>query len=223
MPSKNVIKTYVEDGYYHIYNRGVEKRTIFQDDQDYNTFSKYLKIYLEPQKDLGERRVKVNDKIYITIARPLKNYHNKIELLAYCLMPNHFHLLVKQKDKNTMEFFMRSLLTKYSVYFNKKNNRVGSLFQGSYKAVLIDNEDQLLHVSRYIHLNPTKDSPLQKAYSSYPDYLNLRKTPWLNTKIILSFFKNAQRNSLRDMLSYQSFVEDYEQNPKKSIGELAID
>jgi len=223
VPSKNVIKTYVEDGYYHIYNRGVEKRTIFQDDQDYNTFSKYLKIYLEPQKDLGERRVKVNDKIYITIARPLKNYHNKIELLAYCLMPNHFHLLVKQKDKNTMEFFMRSLLTKYSVYFNKKNNRVGSLFQGSYKAVLIDNEDQLLHVSRYIHLNPTKVSPLQKAYSSYPDYLNLRKTPWLNTKIILSFFKNAQRNSLRDMLSYQSFVEDYEQNPKKSIGELAID
>jgi len=223
VPSKNIIKPYVENSYYHIYNRGVEKRAIFQDDQDYKTFSKYLRIYLEPQKDLGERRVKVDNKIYITIARPLKNYHNKIELLAYCLMPNHFHLLIKQKDKNTMEFFMRSLATKYSVYFNKKNNRVGSLFQGPYKAVLIDNGDQLLHVSRYIHLNPTKDSPLQKAYSSYPDYLKLRQTPWLNTKIILSFFKSARRSALRDMLSFQSFVEDYKQNPKKSVGELAID
>lgn len=211
MPSKNVIKNYVEDGYYHIYNRGVEKRTIFQDSQDYKVFLKYLKVYLEPVKEPAEKSVKI------------KNHHQKIELLTFCLMPNHFHLLIRQKDKISMENFMRSLLTKYAVYFNKKYDRVGSLFQGPYKAVLIENDGQLLHVSRYIHLNPSKVSPLQNSYSSYSDYLGKRETSWLSTKPILSYFKTAQRTSLKDILSYQSFVEDFAHKAKESIGNLAID
>lgn len=228
MPSKNVIKLYIENGYYHIYNRGVEKRIIFQDDQDYKVFLTYLKVYLNPPRRPGHRNVIIKNKTFKTYTRPLNNYHQQLELLAYCLIPNHFHLLVRQNENRIIESFMRSLLTKYSVYFNKRYDRVGPLFQGPYKAVLVENDNQLLHLSRYIHLNPatTKVSPLyalRRGYSSYADYIGKRNTPWLKTKQILSFFKTAQRTNLRDLLSYQSFVEDYIHDPKETLGEITID
>lgn len=231
VPSKNVIKLYIENGYYHIYNRGVEKRIIFQDEQDYKVFLTYLKVYLNPSRKPGNRSVIIKNKTFKTYTRPLNNYHQQLELLAYCLMPNHFHLLVRQNGNRIIESFMRSLLTKYSVYFNKRYDRVGSLFQGPYKAVLVENDNQLLHLSRYIHLNPattntTKDSPLyalHKGYSSYADYIEKRHTLWLKTKQVLSFFKTAQKTGLRDVLSYQSFVEDYIHDPKETLGEITID
>ena len=224
MPAKNVLKTYVEDGYYHIYNRGVEKRKIFLDDLDYKVFLKSLKVYLEPLSSKTPlKTIIIGSYSFQRPPKPLKNYHSQLELLAYCLMPNHFHFLIKQKARNTIEQFMRSLGTKYSVYFNKRYDRVGSLFQGPYKAVLIDQDDHLLHLSRYIHLNPVKDSPLHMAYSSYADYLGKRETQWVNTKIILSYFKNARKGIFKDLLSYQSFVEDYLQDPKETIDELTID
>ncbi|OGD88402.1 hypothetical protein A3F45_01230 [Candidatus Curtissbacteria bacterium RIFCSPHIGHO2_12_FULL_41_17] len=223
MPGKNVLKQYVEEGYYHIYNRGVEKRKIFLDEQDYKVFLKYLKLYLDPPGKLPIRKVSIGNNTFQTVPRPLKNYYDKVKLLSYCLMPNHFHLLIKQTDKKSIELFMRSLATKYSVYFNKKYNRVGSLFQGPYKAVLASDDIYLLHLSRYIHLNPGKDSPYRMAYSSYPEYLQKRNTSWIYTKDILSHFKTAKKTSLKDMLSYQSFVDDYFQDPKEMVGELAID
>ena len=226
MPAKNVLKTYVEEGYYHLYNRGVEKRTIFQDDQDYKVFLSYLKTYLEPPSPPKDRIVKLNEITFTALARPLKNFNQEITLLAYCFMPNHFHLLVKQKSARSIESFTRSLLTKYSTYFNKRHQRVGSLFQGTYKAVLIDDENYLLHLSRYIHLNPfenAKDTPLHSHYSSYGDYLDLRKTKWIDTSLILSFFKNTQKLHLKDILSYQSFVEDYPEDPKEILGQLIME
>jgi len=251
MPGKNVLKQYVEEGYYHIYNRGVEKRKIFLDEQDYKVFLKYLKLYLDPPGKLPIRKVSIGNNTFQTVPRPLKNYYDKVKLLSYCLMPNHFHLLIKQTDKKSIELFMRSLATKYSVYFNKKYNRVGSLFQGPYKAVLASDDIYLLHLSRYILLNnlhlgvqfvlddspdaalggnvidigiiPGKDSPYRMAYSSYPEYLQKRNTSWIYTKDILSHFKTAKKTSLKDMLSYQSFVDDYFQDPKEMVGELAID
>ena len=228
MPSKNVIKAYIENGYYHIYNRGVEKRIIFQDEQDYKVFLAYLKVYLNPPTKPGNRIVIIKNKTFKTYTRPLNNYHQQLDLLSYCLMPNHFHLLVRQNENRIIESFMRSLSTKYSVYFNKRYDRVGSLFQGPYKAVLIEHDNQLLHLSRYIHLNPatTKVSPLyalHRGYSSYIDYIGKRHTPWLKTKEVLSFFKTAQKTGLRDVLSYQSFIEDYMHDSKETLEEMTID
>lgn len=229
MPAKNRIKPYVENGYYHIYNRGVEKRIIFQDDQDYRVFLHYLKLYLSPlkllQPDKGPSFIRQPRQ------RPLNNFHGVIGLLAYCLMPNHFHLLIKQKPANGVEKFMRSLGTKYVQYFNKRYQRIGPLFQDIYKAVLIETDEQLLHLSRYIHLNPleiaTKDGPLSRrildGYSSYGEYLGRRKTKWIKPKDIISFFKSAQRTNLKDMLSYQSFVEDYAQPPEEFLEGLILE
>lgn len=230
MPAKNVLKTYIEEGHYHIYNRGVEKRIIFQDDQDYKVFLSYLKTYLEPPGGPTERVAKIGETTFIAPKRPLNNFHQEITLLAYCLMPNHFHLQVKQKSPRSIELFMRSLLTRYSTYFNKRYKRVGSLFQGTYKGVLVEGEAYLLHLSRYIHLNPVghrrgdvKDAPLHKWYSSYKDYLKLRKTQWLEPELILSFFKSAQKTHFKDILSYQSFVEDYLEDSRELLGNLTLE
>lgn len=215
MPAKNSIKTYVKNGYYHIYNRGVDKRTIFQDKQDYGVFLNYLKYYLSPIPKLTPlRKISVNNKIYQISEYKCKNYSQVITLLAYCLMPNHFHLLIKQSDPRSIESFMKSIGTRYIMYFNKRHQRSGRLFQGVYQAVSVDNTAQLIHLSRYIHLNPHPKS-LFKQPSSYPDYLRLKNTSWVQPEKILNHFKNIS--------SYQNFVEGPIETPEQFLENLALD
>lgn len=219
MPSKNIIKTYIENGFYHVYNRGVEKRTIFLEEQDYKVFLSYLKIYLTPKeesikdilniKDHNSRNFESKNKI-ITEIYTLNNFFDKIELISYVLMPNHFHLELKQKNKKEIESFMRSLVTKYSKYFNKKYGRIGPLFQGRYKAVLIQNTEYLLYLSKYIHLNPIElliNGQLLTDYpwSSYPTYLEKLNISWLKTDFINSNFLKKGKYSVN---LYKSFVEN---------------
>jgi len=219
MPAKNVIKIYTENGYYHIFNRGVEKRDIFSDSQDYKVFLHFLKRYLTEVPPSPDRiRPKWRTDLF-----------DKLQLIAYCLMPNHFHLMIKQVTKDAIINFMRALSNSYVRYFNEKYQRVGSLFQGTYKGVLVENESYLLHLTRYIHLNPMEVRPVNRSnlvdypYSSYGEYLGKRKTTWIHPEEILDFFKTAQRTNLKDFLSYQSFVEDYKEDSKEILGTLAID
>lgn len=209
MASRNSIKSDIKNGYYHIYNRGVEKRVIFEDEMDYKVFLSYTKEYLSPKTNI-EKIVLVTfkDTVFKGVPRQPNNYHGKVELLAYCLMPNHFHLLIKQSEKGGMRNFVHSLLLRYSRYFNQKYKRVGPLFQGRYKAVSIDNDSYLLHLSRYIHLNPGEYlSNLVEGYSSYSDYLGLRNTLWLNTKTISAYFDQANGSDFKKVNSYKTFVE----------------
>lgn len=218
------MKLFVENGYYHIYNRGVDKRVIFQDDQDYKVFLYYLKYYLSPQPTLAEllsSSVPAGvTPVGITATRIPESLYGKISLLTYCLMPNHFHLQVKQKEINGISKLVLKIATNYSMYFNKKYKRVGRLFQGVYRAVLIKDDNQLIHLSRYIHTNPFLTSLTSLAgvtpiriekypYSSYGDYLGKRNSRWLNTLEVLSLFENAKNNKIFDYLSYKNFVDDY--------------
>lgn len=219
MPGRNSTKQYLENGYYHIYNRGVEKRQIFLDNQDYEVFLSYLKEYLLP-KNTHELLNKLSDptlnwtkKDKILKQLRLNNFSEDISLLSYCLMPNHFHFLIKQKKQKGMDLFMNSLCTRYTMFFNKKNKRVGTLYQGVYKAALVSTDEQLLHLSRYIHRQalipqviPQGDA-LQNQPSSYPEYLGQRKTEWVKPEEILSFF--SKKNPL---LSYKSFVESSDED-----------
>lgn len=217
MPARNSQKEYLENSYYHIYNRGVEKRIIFQDEQDYSVFLSYLKTYLSPKDekiiliDLASPVTNSKEKDRLLRLLHLNNFNEKIILLAYCLMPNHFHLLVKQKPFDGIDKFMNSLATRYTQYFNKKYKRVGSLYQAVYKAVLVNSEEQLLSLTSYIHRNPISEKPYAKNKqknlflqpSSLPEYLGKRQTPWIHPEDILSFFSKTNPK-----LSYQSLVED---------------
>lgn len=226
MPAKNVLKIYSENSYYHVYNRGVEKRNIFMDNQDYGVFLGYLKEYLSPPKktDLLQKEFTLQGESFKGMPRQPKNYSTEISLLAYCLMPNHFHLLIKQNSNRSIENFMRSLSTRYSGYFNKRNDRVGSLFQGPYKAILIENDNYLLHLSRYIHLNPQEfTNNLLSAYSSYSEYLKIRKTSWINPDPILSFFNQSRKDFIHGYNTYKNFVEDNKIDSTTTLGKLVID
>ena len=216
MPAKNALKTYVENSYYHLYNRGVNKGIIFVDEEDYKTFLFYLKIYLSPINLQGES-------LKVAPSHTLKNYSERVKLHAYCLMPNHFHLLVFQKNPEDINFFMRSLASKYSMYFNHKHKRVGPLFQGVYKGVLIDSEEQLLYLTKYIHRNPLGILPSGRVlegykYSSYGNYLNLFNQDWVNKEDILGLFSKTEGAE-----SYKTFVEETDERDLPTIKSVLIE
>lgn len=188
--------------HHYIYNVGIEKRVIFQDSQDYSVFLDYLKGYLTPA-DLAsaKKTFTVNGRVFRGLPHLAKNYFKKVELIAYSLEPTHFHLLLHELASGSLESFLRSLFTRYSMYFNKKYQRTGSLFAGPYRSLKIKGKSTLLFLSRYIHRNPH-----QHTYSSYPEYLGLRETPWVKPEVILS---------LVDASGYKNFVEKYELNQKE--------
>lgn len=138
----------------------------------------------------------------------MNNFCDEITLLAYCLMPNHFHFFIKQNNAQSIDKFMQSICTRYTMYFNKKYKRVGSLYQGIYKAVLIETEEQFIYLSKYIHKQAVLHQDLtlgnKNDYpSSYLEYLGKRNTEWIHPEEILSYFSNTNKN-----LSYEAFVNE---------------
>lgn len=216
MPAKNVLKQYDSGAYYHLYNRGVDRCSIFLEDADYKTFLSFLKLYLTLQ----------GESLKVAPSRKPKNYFGEIELLSYCLMPNHFHLLIKQNSDHGIDHFMRSLSTKYVRYFNTRRHRIGPLFEGPYKAVKIESDEQCLYVSKYIHRNPLSLSPYKESprrlreyrYSSYENYLKLFSQAWVQTELICAHF--SQTNP---QLSYESFVEQSQSEDIARIKHVIID
>ena len=215
MPSRNIIKTFIANSYYHLYNRGVEKRTIFTDDQDYKVMLSYLKHYLSPPPPHPTHQ---KPNTYQT-----SNYFQDIELACFCLMPNHYHFLIKQIPQNGITRFARSLFTRYTQYFNKRHQRTGSLFGSNYKAALIQSDEYLLHLSRYIHLNPNSHAQsLTQAYSSYSDFLGLRHTAWVKPQFILNLFRSSDSTHSHHQ-TYLQFVQDHNIDSQRLLGKLTLE
>lgn len=219
MPARNRTKIYIENGHYHAFNRGVEKRNIFLDDQDYRVFLSFLKVYLSPPEQHFIHPISKVTGSDPVRPRVLGSYFGKVTLLAYCVMPNHFHLLLQQIPKNGMTELIRALCTSYSMYFNKRYKRVGTLFQGTYKAVSVDGDENLLRLSRYIHTNPLELTG-EYPYSSFPHYLGKKHAVWVHPEYILAYLRSEQRTTLRGITSYQSFVEDFVEDAAVTLGTI---
>jgi putative transposase len=192
---------------YHIYNRGVEKRPVFVDKKGYDRFMQIIDYYRFANCPIKFSKFKVlplAEKVNL-----MKDLEKKSKLLvdiyAFCLMPNHFHFLLKQLEKNGISKFISKASNAFSHYFNIRHDRSGHLFQGNFGAVRIEDDEQLFHTSRYIHLNPVTsyiinlDKLTVYPYSSYPEYLG-RYSGFTNVKEILSHFKNPKQ--------YEKFVLD---------------
>ncbi len=192
MPSRHIQKLYAPDTYYHVFNRGVEKRDVFLDDSDYDFFLLLLQRYLGPDTQ--------QDAKY----RQQPNYSKSVSLAAYCLMPNHFHLLLFQSDIDGMQKLMTSIGIAYSSYFNKKYKRVGKLFQSRYKAAPVQEHQYYTHISRYIHLNPLdiNRNYIDYPYSSVKTWLGMKEQPsWLNI--------HEARSTFTSVTDYKKFLEDH--------------
>ena len=142
---------FANDYYYHIYNRGVDKRKIFLNDFDYIRFLESLRDFNDIESVGGIYLKKIRDRRFggtTSKKEPL------VRILCYCLMPNHYHFLLEQLENNGITGFMRRIGTGYSRYFNDKYERSGTLFESRFQAVLVERNEQLEHLLRYIHLNP---------------------------------------------------------------------
>lgn len=209
---------FVSEEYYHIYNRGNSKQKIFHDVEDYQRFISLLyacnsvsnfRIYALNKKETPydfERGILL------------------VDIGAYVVMPNHFHILITQTEKGDISRFMQKLTTAYVMYYNKKHARTGSLFEGKFKAEHLDKDAYLKYIFSYIHLNPVKLidkywkengiknekealSYLEKySYSSYLDYLGEKRVQnkILNRKTFPNYFPNDQEFS-REILEWINF------------------
>lgn len=206
---------------YHLYNRGTEKRDIYLDKSDYNRFLKLLFLSNSPHS-INVRDIEhTEDSIF--------NFDRGYPLVAigsYCLMPNHFHLLVTPLVDDGVSLFMRKLGTSYSMYFNKKYERSGALFQGKFKSSHANTDEYLKYLYAYIHLNPVKliqsdwkevgirdiDSSLaylrSYRYSSFIDYSGKDRdeASIINPVEFPEYFKEASDHldELTDWLQYPS-------------------
>lgn len=166
MPVRNVVRYQAPNTFYHVYNRGHNKDLLFADAHDYQ----YFRFLLE--RCFGPAQLKSQD------AKPFPWFGDRVVINAFCLMPNHFHLLLHQGgDETAISKAMQSLATTYSMYFNRKHQRRGSIFESVFKASPVFNDSYLQHITRYIHLNPKdyKNWP----YSSYKDYLHKGNNQWM--------------------------------------------
>jgi|SRR3989344_8577722 len=193
------IDEFAPEEFYHIFNRGVEKRDIFLNDADRLRFIELL-IYCIPQENIQSYSTAKRFRRETELA---KEGEGLVDLLCYCLMRNHFHLLIRENVEGGITAYMKRVLIGYSKYFNVKRERSGSLFIHPFKAVLIDNDDQLLHVSRYIHLNPyvahITDNLSQYRWSSYCEYTEEERQTTCHHTLLKTFM---------DTKSYKTFVED---------------
>lgn len=187
MPAKHLLRAVSEGTYSHIYNRGIENRAIFNDERDYFVFLGYLREYLSTPSDpeTSKKAFTVNGRTYRGMPHQPRNYFNNVDLIAYSLSPDHFHLILYQRTKDSLASFLRSLCTRYSMYYNKKYSRSGSLFDGPYKSIQINNIDKLPYLSRYIfrHDEDKKDSI--NAFSSYDEFTGVKTTEWIKPDVVI--------------------------------------
>ncbi|MFH1423480.1 MAG: transposase [Candidatus Nealsonbacteria bacterium] len=179
--------------YYHVYNRGVDKRDIFIDEKDYQKFLRNLKDF--NNKSYYEQRARVIEEKK-ELSSFLEGFEKVVEVIAYSLAPNHFHLILKQLVDGGVSNFMHKTGTSFTNYFNKKYNRSGSLFQGTYKVIQIQNDNYLLWLSGYINGNIEihKIEPAEfYKWASFKNFLNGERDGILgDIDIILSQFKDRQ-------------------------------
>ncbi len=213
----------VLDNIYHIYNRGVEKRHIFTDHNDYKRFILNLTLFNDQRPVLNLGRFYKSEHMVNSFSQGNDRRKPLVDILAFCLMPNHYHLLLKPVVENGITEFMRKLGTGYVNYFNLKYGRVGTLFQGKFKSVLIGDESQFLYISHYIHLNPLdlitprwrengiKDKKQaikfldDYQWSSYSDYRGSQFYPFiLNKNTIVEYFGDGDDYSK----NFYEFIND---------------
>ena len=180
---------------YHVLNRGVDKRQVFMDKQDYLRFIHDLHEFNDKERtELNFYKFRdygANGQIPKTSKKPRKLL---VDILAYCLMPNHYHILLNPKTEHGVSLFMQKLNAGYTKYFNQKYKRTGALFQGRYKNVLVSDETHFLHLPFYIHFNPLD--------LSYPEW---RENKISNPKTALEFLKSYRWSSHLDYLGIKNF------------------
>ncbi len=186
----------------HVYNRGNNREKIFYNKQDYKSFLFRIGLALGIKEEILQKENLLSapySRIRITANKNLFKLH------SFCLMPNHFHLLIEQIRDVSISKLISQICTSYAMYLNKKYKRVGHVFQDQFKAVLIEDEPQLMWASSYIHMNAVKDGlakhPSEYTWSSYNDYASNRNLPIVTKDLLLETFGD-QKSFIKETLNF---------------------
>ncbi len=201
-------------GYYHIYIRGNNRQKIFLDERDQ---LRYL-LLTYTGNTIGTIHLSNHDTSNLGLLFKLDRREPLVAIGAYCLMPNHFHFIVHQITQSAISGFMRGVCDGYAKAINKERSRSGHLFEGKYKMKQIVNDTYLVHLSRYIHLNPVRAGlvrlPQNWGHSSCQAYYGMREDPMVSTQAVLEQFGSTK--------DYKKFVEEYVAEDRRRISNLLI-
>lgn len=208
---------------YHVFNRGIERKTIYSSKRDFERAVDLIKYYQHREIPIRFSQLLLQPMaIRSKILRDLYTSEKVVEIVCYCFMPNHFHFMLKQLAEGGIAKFISNTTNAYTKYFNTKYKRLGPLFEGTFKAVLVESDEQLIHLSRYIHLNPSSSSLIETdklkgyEYSSYLEYIS-PSNDIVNKELVLSLFKSSG--------DYEQFVLDQADYAKEldKIKHIAFD
>ena len=194
--------------YYHVFNRGVARQPIFLSIKDYEQALLALSYYRfsnPPMRLSRYKELSVEERT--NTLNELQESEKRVEIASFVLMPNHFHMLLKQTAENGISSFISQFANSYTRYFNTKHNRVGPIFQGVFKSVHVETTEQLVHLSRYIHLNPAVSAVVKESdlisyrWSSLPDYLEEKNSSLIYSDAVLEQFSSREE--------YKKFVINY--------------
>lgn len=197
-----------DGGIYHVFNRGVVKLPIVRSKYDCARFVQGLEYYrVSGRKKLSEY---LNEKKSNREETVSEEGNELVEILAYVLMPNHYHLMIRQLVEEGISTYVRIVANSYAHYMNKRYDRGGALFQGNFKAVEVNSDEQLIHLSRYIHLNPVVAGIVhEKEMEEYPWsslvwFLDSRRSSWVKVSEVMGFFRGSReyREFLEDQVGY---------------------
>lgn len=199
----------VNGQYYHVLNRSIAKYEIFNNAEDYSRMIELLNLYrfseLPCKYSKFSRLTLPYQKAIINNLS--KNSNTLVEIVAYCIMPTHIHLILKQLTDGGISKYMAKVLDSYSRYFNIKHGRKGPLWEGHFDSILVDTDEQMLHLTRYIHLNPVSagliNRPEDWKFSSYHEYLKKTKNNLCYFDEIMDIKPQAYRKFVNDRISYQ--------------------
>lgn len=164
--------------YYHIFTRSIAKYVVFDNEEDYFRFMEIIQVYRHINFNYQYSKfIRLDPTIKNDILSSLKNDKNVlVDIIAFCIMPTHIHLVLRQISDQGISKYMGKILNSYARYFNLRHKRIGPLWSGRFKSVLVENDEQLLHLTRYIYLNPTSaelvEQPEDWLASSFKDYID---------------------------------------------------
>jgi putative transposase len=194
---------------YHVFTKSIAKFTVFLDHKDYARMIELLKYYKnKPILKFSDYKKLKETKVYYD---PVKSETPFVEIIAYCLMPTHIHLVLQEISPSGISEYMRIVLDSYTRYFNKRIGRKGPLWEGRVKKVLVESNEQLLHLTRYVHLNPVSAGIVEKpedwVYSSYREYIGMEKEKVCNKEKFFDFSKKEYKKFVEDRIDYQRNLE----------------
>lgn len=188
---------------YHIFNRSVRGMPIFKGKQESDLFLEATEYYLQPRPPTRFSIYRVQKNKY-----PLTLTEKIVTIISFCLMPTHFHFLLKQEKEDGIRQLIQKISNSFAHFFNLKYKTSGPVFEGNFKAVRVENDEQLLHLSRYIHLNPVTDylveNPEDYPFSSYRVFIREEKSPIIDSSLIMGNISSENyRKFVLDQKDYQ--------------------